>query len=57
MVPPMIVYDMATKVLDTESFPQDNIAGLISGATIYLNLFSQLLMEGQLMKIQVYIYG
>ena len=33
MVPPMIVYDMATKVLDTELFPQDNIAGLISGIT------------------------
>ena len=29
----MIVYDMATKVLDTEKFPQRNIAGLISGIT------------------------
>ena len=29
----MIVYDVATKVLDTESFPQHNIAGLISGIT------------------------
>ena len=27
----MIVYDVATTVLDTESFPQHNIAGLISG--------------------------
>ena len=27
----MIVYDVATIVLDTESFPQHNIAGLISG--------------------------
>ena len=29
----MIVYDVATKVLDTEPFPQHNIAGLISGIT------------------------
>ena len=29
----MIVYDVATKVLDTEQFPQHNIAGLISGIT------------------------
>ena len=29
----MIVYDVATKVLDTELFPQPNIAGLISGIT------------------------
>ena len=29
----MIVYDVATKVLDTELFPQHNIAGLISGIT------------------------
>ena len=28
-VPAMIVYDTAKKVLDTESFPQHNIAGLI----------------------------
>ena len=34
----MIVYDVVTKVLDTESFPQHNIAGLISGITF---LFSQ----------------
>ena len=34
----MIVYDVATKVLDTESFPQ-HIAGLISGVTFVL--FSQ----------------
>ena len=35
----MIVYDVATKVLDTESFPQ-HIAGLISGIT-FIVLFSQ----------------
>ena len=35
----MIVYDVVTKVLDTESFPQHNIAGLISGITFVL--FSQ----------------
>ena len=29
----MIVYDVAMKVLDTGSFPQHNIAGLISGIT------------------------
>ena len=29
----MIVYGVATKVLDTESFPQHNIAGLISSVT------------------------
>ena len=29
----MIAYDVATKVLDTEQFPQHNIAGLISGIT------------------------
>ena len=29
----MIVYDVARMVLDTESFPQHNIAGLISGIT------------------------
>ena len=27
----MVVYDVATKVIDTEIFPQGNIAGLISG--------------------------
>ena len=36
----MIVYDVATKVLDTKSFPQHNIAGLISGIT-FIVLFSQ----------------
>ena len=36
----MIVYDVATKVLDTELFPQPNIAGLISGI-IFVVLFSQ----------------
>ena len=36
----MIVYDVATKVLDTESFPQCNISGLISGI-IFIVLFSQ----------------
>ena len=29
----MIFYDEATKVLDTEYFPQHNIPGLISGIT------------------------
>ena len=29
----MIVYDVAMKVLDTKSFPQHNIAGLISDST------------------------
>ena len=36
----MIVYDVVTKVLDTEIFPQGNIAGLISGVT-FIILFSQ----------------
>ena len=36
----MIVYDVATKILDTKSFPQHNIAGLTSGIT-YTVLFSQ----------------
>ena len=36
----MIVYDVATKVLDTKSFPQHNIAGLISCIT-FIVLFSQ----------------
>ena len=35
----MIVYNVATKVLDTEIFPQHDIAGLISGITFVL--FSQ----------------
>ena len=36
----MIVYDVATKVPDTESFPQHNIAGLISGIT-FIVLFNR----------------
>ena len=36
----MIVYDVATKVLDKEIFPQGSIAGLISGIT-FIVLFSQ----------------
>ena len=36
----MIVCDVATKVLDTEIFPQSNIAGLISGIT-FIILFGQ----------------
>ena len=36
----MIVYDVATKVLDTEISPQHNIADLISGIT-FIVLFSQ----------------
>ena len=39
-VPAIIVYDVATKILDTKSFPQHNIAGLTSGVT-YTVLFSQ----------------
>ena len=35
----MTVYDVATKVPDTESFPQHNIAGLISIIT-FIVLFS-----------------
>ena len=38
-VPAMIAYDVATKLLDTESFPKHNIAGLISGIT-FIVLFS-----------------
>ena len=38
-VPAMIAYDVATKLLDTESFPQHNIAALISGIT-FIVLFS-----------------
>ena len=33
MIPEMIVYDVTTKELGTESFPQHNITGLISGIT------------------------
>ena len=36
----MTVYDVATKVLDKELFPQHNIAGLISTIT-FIVLFSQ----------------
>ena len=36
----MIVYDIATKVLDRESFPQHAIADLSSGIT-FIVLFSQ----------------
>ena len=36
----MIVYDVSTKILDTKSFPQHNIACLISGIT-FIVLFSQ----------------
>ena len=39
-VPVMIVYDVATKVLDTELFPQHTIANLNSGITFTV-LFSQ----------------
>ena len=34
----MIVYDVTMKVLDTEKFPQHNIADLISGIT-FIALF------------------
>ena len=36
----MIAYDVATKLLDTESFSQRNFAGLISGIT-FIVLLSQ----------------
>ena len=36
----MIVYDVATKVVGTEDFPQHNIAELNSDTT-FINLFSQ----------------
>ena len=36
----MIVYDVATKVLDAEIFPQHTIADLNSGITLII-LFSQ----------------
>ena len=39
-VPAMIVFDVATKVLGTEEFPQHNIAELNSGTTL-IALFSQ----------------
>ena len=38
--PSMIAYDVATKVFDTESFPQDAIADISSGI-IFNVLFSQ----------------
>ena len=37
-VPAMIVYDVAMKVRDTESFPQHNITCLISGITFIVFL-------------------
>ena len=39
-VPVIIVFDVATKVLGTEEFPQHNIAELNSGTTL-IALFSQ----------------
>ena len=39
-VPAMIVYDVATKVLGIEEFPQHNIAELSSGTT-FIVLLSQ----------------
>ena len=36
----MIIYDVETKIFDTESFPQEYIAGLISGTT-FIVWFSQ----------------
>ena len=36
----MVADDVMTKVLDTKSFPQHNIAGLISGIT-FIALLSQ----------------
>ena len=39
-VPAMSVYDVATMVLDTELFPQHNIADLNSGIA-FIVLFSQ----------------
>ena len=44
----MIVYNVVTKVLDTEKFPQHNIAGLIPGIT-FIALFHSgeaITMEG-----------
>ena len=37
----MIVYEVATKVLDTESFSQRNIAGLISSITFVVLLIQE----------------
>ena len=38
-LPVMIIYDVAKKVFDKKTFPQGNIAGLISGITFVF--FSQ----------------
>ena len=45
----MIVYDVATKVLDTETSPHNKIASLISGIT-FIDLFSQ---EGTLQRKEI----
>ena len=37
----MIVYEVATKVLDTESFSQRNIPGLISSITFVVLLIQE----------------
>ena len=37
-VPPVILYDVTTKVLDTELFPQHTIADLNSGITVIVLL-------------------
>ena len=37
-VPAMIIYDVATKALYAETFPQHDIAGLISGITFFILL-------------------
>ena len=37
----MIVYDVATRVLDTESFPQHSITGLISSITFVVLLIQE----------------
>ena len=37
----MIVYDVATKVLDTELFPQYSISSLISGITFIVLLIQE----------------
>ena len=44
----MIVYDVATKVLDTEIFPQHNITGLISGIQLLFCLVRRSLQSGRL---------
>ena len=46
-VPAMIVYGVATKVFDTEIFPQHNMAGLISVITfIVLTVRRSLTVKG-----------